>query len=94
MANDGDLKVWWIPQVPGKAFEVPVATPAEGKLLCDALAAYDAFQFKHRIKPDYSNAGGLQVFEDGEWSDWYDGDGRDIDEMSLDELRNTALRSA
>jgi len=66
---EGALKVWWIPQVPGKRFEVAVSTRAEGQRLMEVLASYDAFQYEHRIKPDYSNAGGLVVFEDGAWCD-------------------------
>lgn len=71
--SDTQLKVWWIPQIPGARFEVPVATVAEGVKLMDVLAKYDAFQFEHRIKPDYCNAGGLMMIDsDGEWGDWYD----------------------
>lgn len=75
----GDLRVWWIPQVPGKAFEVDVGSVPEGVLIMDTLAHYDTFQFEHKIKPDYSNAGGLQMWsatggDNGEpgWEDWYD----------------------
>jgi hypothetical protein len=78
--TNGALQVWWIPQVPGKPFTVPVATPAEAKKLLDVLANYDIFQFENRIKPDYCNAGGLSVFEDGEWTDWEDDEGRSIDD--------------
>lgn len=74
----GALRVWHIPQVPGKPFHVDVATLREGALLLRALADYDLFQFKNRIKPDYCNAQGLEVFEDGEWSDWYNEEGDDI----------------
>lgn len=38
----------------------------------DVLAEYDLFQFENKVKPDYSNMGGLLMFEDGEWVDWYD----------------------
>lgn len=80
MAKEGDLRVWWIPQVPMPAFNVPVATPHEAAKLLDVLAKYDLFQLEHNIKPDYSNTGGLSVFEDGEWSEWYDEEsGEDID---------------
>ena len=60
--KNGDLRVWWIPQVPGKSFYKPVANLVEAKLLLDTLADYDAFQLRHRIKPDYCNAGGLAGF--------------------------------
>lgn len=84
--TDQKLHVWWIPQIPMKPFCVDVRTPREGKLLLTTLADYDIFQFENNIKPDYSNAGGLNVLEDGEWCDWYDEDGRGIDEIELDEL--------
>lgn len=73
------LRVWHIPQVPMEAFRVEVSNPSEGKKILDILAAYDIFQFEHNVKPDYCNVGGLEVFEDGEWVDWHDADGNDID---------------
>jgi hypothetical protein len=83
MTKEGDLQIWWIPQVPGKPFTVPVASVAEAKKLLDVLALYDIFQFENRIKPDYCNAGGLSVYEDGEWCDWQDEDGNTIDDLAL-----------
>ena len=81
MNKEGDLKVWWIPQVPMKAFEVPVKSPEEAIFIMDTLARYDQFQLDNNIKPDYSNTGGLNVFEEGEWSSWYHPEtGEDIDE--------------
>jgi len=73
-------KVWWIPQVPMKAFEVEVATPQEGQRLCRVLADYDKFQFDNHVKGDYSNVGGLQVWDedDQDWIDWEDDEGEDI----------------
>jgi len=75
----GDLQVWWIPQVPMKAFEVDVSSVQEGVKIMDILADYDIFQYENKIKPDYCNAGGLRrwcVDCDGEGSpgfeDWYD----------------------
>jgi hypothetical protein len=77
----GQLQVWWIPQVPGKPFTVNVETLMEAKLVLKTLEQYDIFQFKQRIKPAYSNAGGLRVWSehDKDWEDWYDEDGLDID---------------
>jgi len=73
------LQVWWIPQVPMKAFEIEVSTLKEGIKIMDVLAKYDDFQFKNRIKPDYCNAGGIVQWSedcDGEgtpgWEDWND----------------------
>ncbi len=81
MAKEGDLQVWWIPQVPGKPFMVPVESTGQAALVLDTLARYDAFQFENRIKPDYCNAGGLSVYEGDEWTDWYDENGWSIDDL-------------
>lgn len=77
----GSLRVWWIPQVPGPRFFVPVADIAQAKLVLTALARYDLFQLEHRIKPDFANAGGLEVFEGGAWCEWNNADGEDIDNV-------------
>lgn len=75
----GDLRIWWVPQVPMKAFRVSVPNVYFAKLLLDTLAQYDLFQFENNVKGDYTNAGGLEVFDpanidpgedlDG-WADW------------------------
>ena len=78
--KNGQLKVWWIPQVPMKAFEVLVDNINEAGLLLDTLADYDLFQFENKVKPDYCNAGGLMIWDDNmdpdengeKWVDWYD----------------------
>jgi hypothetical protein len=85
--KNGDLKVWWIPQVPMKPFEYPVSSPQEGFILLDALAKYDLFQLENNVKPDYCNVGGLSEFDEedieGEdfdgWSDWFSEMGDDMD---------------
>jgi hypothetical protein len=66
------LRVWWIPQIPGQPFTVEVESVAEGAKFLIVLADYDRFQYERRIKPDYCNAGGLMVYEAGEWTDWCD----------------------
>lgn len=65
--SDTKYRVWWIPQVPMKAFYYEVPDLATGRLLEDALAMYDIFQLENNVKGDYANAGGIQVWEDGEW---------------------------
>lgn len=91
--NLGDLRIWWVPQVPMKSFDLPVTNPREARLLLDTLAKYDIFQFENKVKPDFCNAGGLQVWSknsDGEgnpgWTDWWDSDGRSIDDIPTAEL--------
>jgi hypothetical protein len=84
-------KVWWVPQVPMKAFEVFVDTLVEAKLLLDTLAEYDRFQLENNVKPDYTNAGGVCVLEDLDdgpcWCDWYSDGGHGIDDLSVEQLR-------
>lgn len=77
--SEGQLRVWHIPQVPGKPFQIYVFSIKEAKSVLNILAIYDLFQLENNIKPDYSNAQGLEVFDGKEWSDWYsDIDGGDI----------------
>jgi len=78
---EGTLRLWWIPQVPMEPFHVFVKNYEEALLLIRVLANYDLFQFENRVKPDYSNAGGLEVWEDGEWCEWYNEDGQSIDDL-------------
>jgi hypothetical protein len=80
----GSLRVWWIPQVPGQPFRVPVADISQAKFLLTTLANYDLFQFEQRIKGDYANIGGLEVFEDGEWFEWNNEDGEDSVAMGVE----------
>ncbi len=84
MTNEGALKVWWVPQVPMKPFEVEVSDLLQASFLLDALAQYDLFQLEHNIKPDYCNAGGLEIFEEGEWVEWWDNEGDDFDAVRRD----------
>lgn len=66
----GKLRVWHIPQIPGKSFYVEVQTIDEGVRVCDILADYDLFQFDNKIKPDYSNASGIERFENDGVDEW------------------------
>jgi hypothetical protein len=86
------LQVWWVPQVPMKAFTVDVETVAEGVKIMNTLANYDIFQYENKVKPDYSNAGGLNMWDedsDGEgtpgWVSWQDDEtGEDDPEVWLE----------
>lgn len=68
----GQFRVWWIPQVPMTPFHVAVSTVDEGAKVLELLAAYDLFQLMHHVKGDFSNAGGLEEYADGEWIEWND----------------------
>jgi hypothetical protein len=74
----GDLRVWHVPQLPMKAFHIPVKDLEQAKLVMDTLAYYDIFQYENRIKGDYANSQGVQVYVKdsyGEgnpgWEDWF-----------------------
>ncbi len=65
----GDLRVWWISQIPSRTpFYTLVKSEEEADKVMDILAEYDLYQYNHDIKPDYSNAGGIEIeMEDGTW---------------------------
>lgn len=75
------LRVWHIPQVPGEPFQIEVACVEEAKFILKTLALYDLFQLEHNIKPDFSNAQGLEELRDGEWVDWEDEEGNSISDL-------------
>jgi len=60
------------------SFYVPVVSVGMGVKVMGILADYDAFQLEHRVRGDYTNAGGIEVFAqsptDGDpyWESWYD----------------------
>lgn len=91
--KQGDLRVWWIPQIPGEPFHVSVASPAEAKKIMEVLANYDIFQFENRIKGDYANVGGLECFQQygaptspddfPDWCEWESDDGDNIDDYEI-----------
>ncbi len=58
---------------------------AAAQLLLKTLACYDIFQFEHKVKPDFCNAGGLEVYTkdfDGDgndgWCEWEDEHGNNM----------------
>lgn len=67
MTDQPNKRVCWIPQIPGEAFIVDVATYGEALGVMCMLANYDQFQLDQNIKPDYANMGWVEAFEDGEW---------------------------
>ncbi|EAV9187409.1 superinfection exclusion protein [Salmonella enterica] len=72
------LRVWHIPQVPMKPFYIEVSNVEEGVKIMDVLASYDRFQFESKIKPDYCNANGLEMWDESLTED-------DLIEMGLED---------
>ena len=78
----GDLRVWYIPQVPMTSYEVLIprrngSTDAayleQAAFVLDAIVNFSIFEFENNIKPDYSDAAGIDRWEDdGENGfDWF-----------------------
>lgn len=84
--EEGDLRVWWTPQLgmPGEPFFVSVASVDEALLIHETLAYYDLYQFDNKIKTDYSNTGGLELYRSGEWEEWEDADCNNIGDLRRD----------
>lgn len=78
----GTLKVWYVPQVPMQPYEriLPHHDGDEEKelalaaILLDTIISFSSFEFENRVKPDYSDMGGIERWEgDGEGGrDWYE----------------------
>lgn len=96
------LRVWHIPQIPGKPFLVEVSSVEDGVRMMNALADYDLFQLENNIKPDYCNTNGLQIWDENltdedlidmelndKWVDWYNDEYDDPREY-LESLTETA----
>ncbi|MFF0498489.1 hypothetical protein ACFYU5_18935 [Nocardia aobensis] len=67
MPIPGDLRIWYIPQIPMKAYYRDITSVEEGRNLLDAIYELALFEFHNNVKPDYSNAGGIERWEeDGE----------------------------
>lgn len=64
-------KLWHIPQIPGQPIVIEFEYVADAVMVSDILADYDQFQLDTNIKPDYSNASGIMVWneEDGSYED-------------------------
>ncbi len=73
------LRVWWNRN--GKQTTYKVNTVEEAIKKLDELANAD-------LKNKYVswNAGGLEVLEDGEWCEWYDENGNDIEDLMNNEV--------
>lgn len=84
----GNFRVWHIPQVGADAiFRLHCNSLEEAYRIQSILAVYDIFEYHNRIKPDFSNASGIEIYdeEEQEWCDYYNEDGLDPDELYEDD---------
>ena len=69
---EGDLEMWFIPDIPGKEFRWKVDSGAEAEKLIEVLAAYNRYLHRRGLMDDYeADASGVEIFEDGEWTEFY-----------------------
>jgi len=68
-----ELRVWWIRNVPNKPIHYQVKDIDEAKKKINELTQDD---LKNKFVED--NVGGLEIFENEEWSEYYNDEGQDI----------------
>ncbi len=74
----GDLRVWWVSNPPQKGERYPVKDVHNAITKLGELARRD-LALGNKV---YANAGGLEELnEDGEWYEYYDDEGRDINQI-------------
>jgi hypothetical protein len=71
-------RVWSITNPPNVVTYHDVASPEEGIRLIEKLA-----NGQLRRAPILCNVFGLEVCEDGEWSEWHDEEGRSVGELEV-----------
>ena len=76
-AGEGDLRVWWVRNPPSPCEYHVVSSPAGAINVLQKLTAADLLNGLVTV-----NMGGLEVFEDNEWAEWYDDEGNDIDSLA------------
>jgi len=88
------LRVYHFPQVPCKAFEIEVSDEIEAFKTMRILSEQHLFLYWNNFIPDFSNAMGVQMWDedcDGEgnagWTDYYN----EEEGMDFDELENSYL---
>lgn len=86
--NEGDLTIWYYPQV-GRLkapYEVTVPDLRTAVFTLDAVIGLSIFEFKNRIKPDYTDAAGIARYEsDGEGGfGWFEIDEDELAELGLE----------
>jgi len=82
MANEGDLRVTYIPQIPMHPYIVDVvrregssdeAYLESAAAILEAVIGLSCFEYENNIKPDYSDWASIERYEsgidgdDGEW---------------------------
>lgn len=74
------LKVWYIPQVPMRSFEINVHSPEEALDLMELISEFSCVMFENKLRPDYTDCCGLITYchNYDEWVEWYNEDDFDV----------------
>lgn len=76
------FKVWYIPQVPMKAFEHVVDDLKTAENVLSAIYEFSAFEYENKVKPDYADMGGIAEWNTTDKS-WEDVDGDRLTDPTL-----------
>lgn len=82
------LRVSHFPQIPCKPFTVEVKDEEQAHLLVETLANQHLFLFDNNFIPDYANIITVEMFEGGEWVDYWN----EEELMEFDEFVETYLK--
>jgi len=74
------LRIWYIPQIPWDPFYKEVDSIIEWAKLLHTIYSFSQFEFKQKVKPDYSDAWWMEELnENWDWGEWEDENWEDID---------------
>ena len=66
-------RIWWKTNISVYGvYRVPVKSVEHGVEILNILADYDLSLSKYDFMEDYTNSGGLEVLQDGDWIEWED----------------------
>lgn len=71
----------YVPQVPMHALTVEVTSLEQAVVALESITALSIFEFKNRVKPDYSDFGTIERWDDEE-QDWEDVDEEDYADLA------------
>jgi hypothetical protein len=81
-------RLWWRTTCGGETFYADVDSPEAAVTLAFTLATYDKFLISQGHEFGYSGGGGLEVCEDGNWSEWEDAEGNDVLTLAAARLKS------
>lgn len=84
--GDGDDKPW---TTVGARAKKRAQLAGKDRLLSGMFRAYDAYQLQRcpgGVPLVFTNVQGCEMFEDGEWREFYDEDGNDIRDLEMNEV--------